>query len=202
MHCLDVGCGIGAVTLKMAETVGPTGKVVGLDLDEGCLRLAQQEAQRLGLNVEFRLAAANDLQESSAFDFVFGRFVLTHLREPEKAVEKMMQAARPGGIVVVEDIEFAGHFSFPACRAFDRYVSLYQAVVQQKGGDPNIGSRLLGMFLDAGLSDVDLEMIQPTYRQGPGKQMAAVTMEHIREAVIGARLASDEEVRALMAELY
>jgi predicted O-methyltransferase YrrM len=185
MHCLDVGCGIGAVTLRMAEIVGSTGRVVGLDVDEDCLALARHEAQTLLLNVEFRSGTAGDLQETAAYDLVFGRFVLTHLREPEKALARMVQAARPGGVVVVEDIQFTGHFSFPACRAFDRYVDLYQEVVRRKGGDPNIGPRLPGMFLDTGLANVDLEVIQPTFREGPGKQIAAVTMEHIREAVVG-----------------
>lgn len=200
MHCLDVGCGIGAVTLQIEEIVGPTGRAVGLDVDERCLELARLEAQRLGLSAEFRCARASDPQESSAYDLVFGRFVLTHVPEPEKALEWMVQAARPHGLVVVEDIQFSGHFSYPPCLAFDRYVSLYQEVVRRMGGDPNIGPRLPGMFLDAGLADVDLEVIQPTYRQGPGKQIAAVTMEHIRETVVTAGLASDDEVNGIVAD--
>ena len=104
-------------------------------------------------------------------------------------------------MVVVEDIQFSGHFCYPACPAFDRYVALYEEVVKRKGGDPNIGPRLLGMFLDAGLNDVDLDVVQPTYRQGAGKRLAAVTMEHIREAVVGAGLASDEEIDAIVADL-
>jgi SAM-dependent methyltransferase len=187
--------------LSLAETVGPTGRVVALDLDEACLTLAREEAQRLGVNAEFKLGAANDLQELSAYDLVFGRFVLTHLREPEKALERMAKATRPGGVVVIEDIQFTGHFAFPTCHAFDQYVALYQEVVQRKGGDPNIGLRLLGMFLDAGLAEVDLQVIQPTYRNGPGKQIAAVTMEHIRETVVGVGLAGDEEISAILAEL-
>ena len=201
MHCLDVGCGIGAVAFRMAEIVGPTGRVVGMDIDERCVELAHLEVQRLAMNVELRSGSVTDFQDASAFDLVFGRFVLTHLREPEKALQRMVQAARPGGVVVVEDIQFSGHFSQPSCPAFDRYVALYQQVVERKGGDPNIGPRLLGMFLDVRLAEVELEVIQPTYRQGPGKQIAGVTMEHIREAVVGAGLATDEEVDGIVAEL-
>jgi len=57
------------------------------------------------------------------------------------------------------------------------------------------------MLLDAGLVEVDLDVIQPTYRQGPGKQIAAITMEHIREAVVAAGLAGAEEINAIVAEL-
>jgi predicted O-methyltransferase YrrM len=201
LRCLDVGCGIGAVTLQMGEWVGPHGHVVGIDLDERCLELARQEASRLGLPVSFRVGSASEIQEASLYDLVFGRFVLTHLRQPEQALHGMVKAARPGGVVVVEDIQFTGHFCYPDCKAFDRYVTLYQKVVRQKGGDPNIGARLPSMFMGRGLADIELEVIQPTYLQGPGKEIASVTMEHIREAVLEAGLATAEEVDGIGAGL-
>jgi ubiquinone/menaquinone biosynthesis C-methylase UbiE len=201
MRCLDVGCGIGAVTLHMGEWVGPHGHVVGIDLDERCLELARQEARRRELPVRFRAGSASEIQEASVYDLVFGRFVLTHLRQPEQALQGMVKAARPGGLVVVEDLQFTGHFCYPECNAFDRYVALYQEVVRQRGGDPNIGPRLPSMFMATGLTDMELEVIQPTYWQGPGKEMASVSMEHIREAVLGAGLATAEEVDGIVAEL-
>jgi SAM-dependent methyltransferase len=201
MRCLDVGCGIGAVTLQMGEWVGPHGQAVGIDLDERCLELARQEARGRDLPVSFRVGSASEIPEASVYDLVFGRFVLTHLRRPGQALQGMVEAARPGGVVVVEDIQFAGHFCHPECNAFDRYVAVYQEVVRQKGGDPNIGPRLPGMFMDVGLTDIELEVIQPTYRLGPGKQMASVTMEHIRESVIGAGLQTAEQVDGIVAEL-
>src|SRR5262249_36127916 len=162
-----VGCGTGAVTLQMGEWVGPHGQVVGMDLDERCLELARQEARRRELPVSFRVGSAGEIQEAAVYDLVFGRFVLTHLRQPDQALQGMVKAARPDGMVVVEDIQFTGHFCYPECNAFDRYVALYQEVVCQKGGDPNIGPRLPNMFMDVGLTDIELEVIQPTYRQGP-----------------------------------
>jgi predicted O-methyltransferase YrrM len=200
-RCLDVGCGIGAVALHMAQAVGSSGNVVGLDLDADCLELARKNAQTLGLSAEFRLGMVGDLREACAYDLVFARFVLTHLRDPAHALSRMAQAVRPGGVVVVEDIQFTGHFCYPDCSAFARYVDLYQQVVRHRGGDANIGPRLVGLFLDAGLAPVELEVIQPTYRQGLGKRLAGVTMEHIREAVVAAGLASDDEISAIVAEL-
>ena len=103
--------------------------------------------------------------------------------------------------MVVEDIEFAAHFCYPACPAFDRYVSLYQQVVQRNGGDPNIGPRLVSLLMDAGLQQVCVEVVQPTYRKGPGKRIAQVTLEHIRGAVVEAGLASSGEIDAAVADL-
>jgi SAM-dependent methyltransferase len=62
MRCLDMGCGAGAVTFRMAETVQPTGRVTGIDFDERCLQLARNEAQQLGLDVEFRTGRAADFR--------------------------------------------------------------------------------------------------------------------------------------------
>jgi ubiquinone/menaquinone biosynthesis C-methylase UbiE len=201
MRCLDVGCGIGAVTLKLARWIGPTGQAVGIDMDERCLELARQEATRHGLPAVFRKEGVHDLREEAAYDLVYSRFLLTHLPEPGRAVERLMKAARPGRLVVVEDIEFAAHFCYPSCPAFDRYVSLYQQAVQRKGGDANIGPRLVSLLMDAGLQRVGLEVVQPTYRRGAGKRIAQVTMEHIREAVVTVGLASEGEVDAVIAEL-
>jgi ubiquinone/menaquinone biosynthesis C-methylase UbiE len=201
MRCLDVGCGLGAVTLKLARRVGPAGQAVGVDPDERCLELARRAAARYGLPAVFRGEAAHDLREEAAYDLVYSRFLLTHLVEPGRAVGRMVAAVRPGGLVAVEDIEFAGHFCHPACPAFDRYVSLYQQVVRRKGGDPEIGPRLVGLLMDGGLRRVGVAVVQPAYLRGLGKRLAQVTMEHIRDAVVQAGLASPGEVDAIVAEL-
>jgi ubiquinone/menaquinone biosynthesis C-methylase UbiE len=201
MHVLDIGCGSGAVTLKMARWVGPTGRALGIDTDERCLELARQDAIGRRLTATFRMESVGDLREEAAYDLVYSRFLLTHLPDPGQALAHMVRAARTGGLVVVEDVEFSGHFSHPACPAFDRYIRLYQEMVRRRGGDPDIGPRLPGLFTDAGLEGVGLEVVQPTFREGPGKHIAAVTMEHIREAVVGAGLAGPEEVTTIVAEL-
>lgn len=202
MRCLDVGCGSGAVTLQMARWVGAEGLAVGIDMDERALELARAEAARRRLPAQFRTAAAHDIGgDQDAYDLVFARFLLTHLSDPARTLRQMVAATRPGGTVVVEDIDFPGSFCHPACRAYDRYVELYQAVVRRRGGDPAIGPRLLGLCAAAGVQSPQLEVILPAFHEGEGKQMARVTMEHIRESVLSAGLASGEEVDGILAEL-
>ena len=201
MRVLDLGCGGGAVTLRLATLVGAEGEAVGLDLDPAILRLAQREAQDLNLPVTFRHLGAEELEEAAAYDFAYARYLLSHLRHPERALEAMVRALRPGGRLAVEDIFFPGHVCYPPNAAFDHYLELYQAVVRAKGADPAIGPRLVGMALDAGLVDVQVELVVPVFREGEGKRVAQVTVEHIREAVVGARLATGTEVDAIVTEL-
>jgi len=202
MSCLDVGCGSGDVTLKMATLVGGEGKIVGVDRDQTILRLAGQEAERRGLPVTFRRQEAQELSEQSAYDLVFARYLLSHLPRPQRAVEAMVRALRPGGCLVLEDVFFPGHVCYPANAAFDRYLELYQAAAKtNEGGDAAIGPRLLGLALEAGLVEVHVGLVVPTFRDGEGKRVAQVTMEHVREAVVGAGMATDHEVDNIVAEL-
>jgi SAM-dependent methyltransferase len=198
MRCLDLGCGIGEVTRRMAQWVGPEGQAVGIDVNEPFVVWAQHEAQRLKLSPVFRTASAVELNESSAFDLVYARFLLSHLPGPERIIERMLLAARPGGVVAVEDIDFPGHFSWPPCPALARYVDLYQEVVRHNGGDAAIGPRLPGLFRAAGFAGVRFRIVQPTRE---AHRLAAVTMEHVRDKVLAASLASASEVDTLIREL-
>ncbi len=125
MGCLDMGCGGGDVTLKMAAIVGAEGTVVGVDRDEAILRLAEGEAERRGFSVAFRRQEAEDLTEKSAYDLAFSRYLLSHLPRPRRAVGGMVRALRPGGRLVLEDVFFPGHVCYPANPAFSRYVEIY-----------------------------------------------------------------------------
>ena len=71
----------------------------------------------------------------------------------------------------------------------------------KEGGDAAIGPRLLELALDAGLVEARVGLVVPTFRDGEGKRVAQVTMEHIREAAVGAGLVADQEVDDIVAEL-
>ena len=144
-RCLDAGCGGGDVTIALAR-MAPAGSVTGTDLDEAKLEIARAEATGAGLgNVSFRVAnvleAAGD---SGGYDLVYARFVLSHLTDPARALRNLVDQLAPGGALVVEDIDFTGHFCYPDSPAFWRYVEWYTHAVQSRGGDPNIGPRLPG----------------------------------------------------------
>lgn len=169
LTCLDVGCGGGDVTLELARRVGPHGKAVGGDIDETKLDLARQESEALGIgNVEFRALDIRTQEAGSGFDLVYARFLLTHLDDPARAVQAFYRHLRPGGLVVVEDIDFSGYFTYPESEAFRRYHELYCAVVRKRGGDPNIGLRLPLLLTDGGFEQVEMNVVQPMGTQGAG----------------------------------
>jgi ubiquinone/menaquinone biosynthesis C-methylase UbiE len=133
MECLEAGCGSGDLAFDLAGIVGPSGRVVATDIDEIKLKLARQEAEQQRLtNLEFRLADIVE-DELENFDFVQARFVLTHLLNQQKALEKMWEAIHPGGILAIQDTDFRGHFCHPECAAFSRYVELDTKTAQRRG---------------------------------------------------------------------
>ena len=202
MTCLDLGCGGGDVTLQLATSVGSRGQVIGADMDEIKLDLARQLAARAGLgNVRFQQVTVQDWREESQYDCIYSRFLLTHLADPVHVLRQMLRAVRPGGMAVVEDIDFSGSFCHPQCTGFDAYVRLYQAAARQQGADADIGPKLYGMMLDAGWSNVKLNVVQPAFASGEGKQIALLTLVNIADSLLNGKLASESELQSAIDDL-
>lgn len=98
---LDIGCGCGQTTLQLAERVGPTGEVVGLDISAVMLDRARERALEAGLeNVRFLDADAQTASFDGDFDLVFSRFGVMFFASPEAAFRNILTALRPGGRLV------------------------------------------------------------------------------------------------------
>jgi len=203
LSCLDVGCGGGDVTLELARRVAPAGRVLGVDVDETKLDLARREAGEAGLrNVEYRLLDIRTAEAGTDFDVVYARFLLSHLPEPARVLGAFHRHLRPGGLVLVEDIDFSGSFTWPDSPAFRRYQELYGAVVQKRGGNANLGLELPVLLADAGFGQVGLHLVQPVATEGEAKLLNPLTMENIADAVLQDGLASREEIDAVVRQLY
>jgi 2-polyprenyl-3-methyl-5-hydroxy-6-metoxy-1,4-benzoquinol methylase len=202
MACLDVGCGGGDVAFELGRLVGAEGRVLGLDLDPVQLEIARREAAALGLaHCAFELGDAMLIEGAREYDIAYARFLLTHLPDPAAALARMHAQVVPGGTVVLEDIDFRGHFCEPPCAAFDRYVAWYTRVVQGRGADPWIGARLPSLLREAGFADVRVRVVQPCGLEGDVKRMASLTLANIADAVHAAGLAEREELARTQAEL-
>jgi ubiquinone/menaquinone biosynthesis C-methylase UbiE len=203
MSCLDVGCGAGHVTRVLAARVGPTGRVVGLELDEVKLERARAEARSAGLsNLEFRKADVTRWSEPDAYDVVYGRFIVSHLADRSGFVARVCRMLRPSGTLLLEDIDFTGCFCHPSNSAYDRYCDLYVRVIDRRGGDANVGPTLPELCAAAGLEDLTVQVVQPAYCGScEEKAISLSTMINIADAVLAEGLATEAEVRDVVAEL-
>jgi SAM-dependent methyltransferase len=94
---LDVGCGAGATTMAFAQKVGPTGRVLGIDISAPMLARARQVAPA-DLPVEFVLADATVYPfEPARFDLLASRFGVMFFAEPALSFANMRTALKPSG---------------------------------------------------------------------------------------------------------
>ena len=109
MHVADFGCGVGAVTRMLAEIVGPSGSVTGIDASAEQIEQAAEICKSSGLtNVAFRTAdACNTRLPARSYDFVYCRFLLLHLPDPAACLREMRRVLRIGGMLVIEDGDLA-----------------------------------------------------------------------------------------------
>ena len=203
MRCLDVGCGGGDVTFDLASLVGLTGHVLGLDFDTTKVELARADAEQVGVtNVEFQVADVTQGLGEAAYDVVYARFLLTHLRDPAAELELMRTALRPGGRLVVEDIDHRGVLSEPMHPVVERFKEIYDESARRNGGDPWIGVRLPAMVVAAGFQHVQTSVVQPAGLDDESKLLHALTLENIKAVAIRDGVATAEEIDPMVDQLY
>lgn len=95
---LDVGCGRGAAIFPLAEAVGPTGRVDGIDIAPTMVELTRSAARERALDhVTVAVGDAADPQISAGYDVVCSSLVLFFLDEPQAALARWRTLLAPGG---------------------------------------------------------------------------------------------------------
>jgi SAM-dependent methyltransferase len=154
MTVLDVGCGPGAITIGIARVVEPGGHVVGIDQDEGLLNHARQQ-HGTQPNLRFANADITEYSTDTGFDVVTAARTLQWIAKPELAVDKMKQACRPGGTVLVLDYNHEVNTWNPAPPVeFRRFYAAFLAWRSMNGWDNCMADHLPAFFEKAGLQNI------------------------------------------------
>jgi len=202
LKVIDVGCGGGDVTFPLARHVGPDGHVTGIDLDEEKLKAARAAAEAQGFShVRFEASDVTKRWPVAEADLVYGRFILTHLKQPQDLLAQAMAALKPGGMILIEDIDIAGCFCYPENTAVDASFQLYMALSRRRGGDPIVGRRLGLLLEEAGFGDVGTTLAQPFSRQGGAKEVATLTFAAIADGLKAEGLVTAEDIARIDREM-
>ena len=150
---LDCGCGVGSITLDLAELVAP-GKVIGVDMDESQLEVARANARKRGLtNVTFEQGSVYELRfDSGTFDAVLAHTLLYHLSDPLRALKELRRILKPSGIAAVSDDDFNTVTMSPEHPYIQRMTEIWKNVVLFNGGNPFYSRNLRGLMLEAGFA--------------------------------------------------
>lgn len=164
MRLLDCGCGPGTITLGLAEVVAP-GEVVGIDIIEGQLAQARQEAASRGLtNARFEAASVYALPfDDESFDAVFSNAVLGHLGDPAAALAEMKRVLRPGGMVGIRSIDIDGQVYAPVTPIQRKFRDLYRRMLAVNGGNAEIGRQHKALLRETGFDVVSATAMYEVY---------------------------------------
>ena len=202
MKVADFGCGVGVVSHMLAEMVGPSGSVTGIDINGDQLEQARQWCESAGFaNTTFiETSAYNTGLERGAFDLAYCRFLLLHLTDPAACLREMREILKPGGIVVVEDgdLTSAGSISPTALNAS---ADLFGRLGRSRGLDYTLGANLYHLVTSAGFCDAGLEIHQPAIRQGENRYLLKWSVEEAAPALIDAGLITPAQLQRTLAEM-
>jgi ubiquinone/menaquinone biosynthesis C-methylase UbiE len=158
MRALDAGCGPGVITEVMADLVGPTGSVLALDVSPERLTEARSRCGHLG-QCRFMQADVRHMGlPEASFDYTWCQFVFEYLPRPEEALEELIRVTRPGGHVVVSDMDGIGALNWPFPADLQADFQKLVAAVHATGFDMHVGRKVFHMFRRAGLQDVRVHL--------------------------------------------
>ena len=102
---LDIGCGAGVDALVASKVVGPSGKVLGIDITPEMIRRSEANKKEIGAeNVIFQLSRVQDLVDiDTSFDVVMSNGALNLIPEKEDVIEAAFRLLKPGGWFFVAD---------------------------------------------------------------------------------------------------
>jgi SAM-dependent methyltransferase len=98
-RALDIGCGFGDTTQRIAGLLGPEGSVLGIDVAERFVATAREEAEAAGAaNLEFTVGDVQVAEfEPGSFDYAFSRMGTMFFANPVPAMRNVREALAPGG---------------------------------------------------------------------------------------------------------
>jgi SAM-dependent methyltransferase len=198
-HCLEIGGGSPSIATWMAEQVGPTGSVLVTDLNTRFLDTIADPR----ITVKQHDIAHDSLPDSH-FDLVHARLVLIWVKERDRALQRIVQALKPGGWLIVEDFD---SLSMPSDLSFDGpevVVRVFWAMRDaiSARADQLYGRRLLGLFRSCGLENIGSEGRVFQWQGGsPGMAVVWSNSMQLRPAMIGSGAITEQEFDEAMALL-
>ncbi len=158
-RALDAGCGPGGITETMADVVGPEGHVTGVELNPERVAEASLRCQRRP-NLGFLQADICRMELPDAtFDYSWSQFVFEYLPDRLPALREMARVTRPGGKVVVSEIDGLGFQNWPFAESLREGTQRIVDALAARGFDLFAGRKLFTEFRQVGLRDIQVHLL-------------------------------------------
>lgn len=156
-RALDVGCGALGWLRILSHWVGPSGRVVGIDIDERLLDAARSFLEAEGAsNVEL---VVDDLFDSglepNSFDLVHARFQIAPLGRGHEQVAAFQRLAKPAGVLVLEEWDLGSWHFNPAAPAAEHLIEILADIFAARGGEA--GRELPRLLREVGIEEPEID---------------------------------------------
>lgn len=204
MSVLELGSGPGFVTEQLLA-LAPNSPITCVEIDPALLEQAEQRLQHEARQrVRFVEGSVMELHlESDQFDFAYARLLFQHLPDPLGAAQEIWRVLKPGGKLVINDIDDAlfGLFD-PPIPEFAPVIEAFGQAQAARGGDRHIGRKLSRILTAAGFGASDLEVVgSHSTNRGIEPYLQIINPERMRSLVEGGFLSEEdfERFRAALA---
>jgi SAM-dependent methyltransferase len=202
-RCLDAGSGPGEVMRVLADRVGPSGRVLGIDTDHEQSALALAHLRAGGYQqceIDVRPLRGDEPVPGGPFDLIFARLLLFHLPDRAAALARLWEALAPGGCLVVQEYNVRSALTEPPLPGFEQVKDLIIDSFRAAGADPALGARLPLLFAEAGIGNPDgtdvAGLLMPLSR---GKPMVLGTVHSLLPVALCAGVVTAEDAERILA---
>jgi len=150
---LDLGSGMGDVSMLLARIVGSRGEVIGVERDAASIARAESRVASADLqNVSFIQSDVNEISSDRPFDAVVGRFILMFLPDPVSVLRSAFRLVRPGGVFAFQDPCWLAMLAVGSrLPLWSRVLRAVHETFVRSGVNPEMGLTLYQVFQEVGL---------------------------------------------------
>lgn len=158
---LDLGCGPGFCSKELAYIVGDSGKVIGVDLDEGYIQHLTQVADLYHLNIDGICSDFNNLKlPANSIDGMYCRWAMAWIPNPEEILKKTYDALKPGGKMVLHEYyDWSTHQTEPQLPGLNKAIAACLKSFKEQKGEIDIGRKLPKILTELGMTITHLRLM-------------------------------------------
>lgn len=157
MEVLSVGCGPGVI-LRAICALDPSVRGTGIDISPDRVTQAIRK-NRDNPRTRFVCGDAHAMQfPPESFDLVYCRMLLQYLQKKEHAVAELARVCRPGGTVLLQDLDGQLLWHYPEDPALQRGIEKVVTALGHTGFDPLVGRKLFWLARKAGLENLNVQV--------------------------------------------
>jgi ubiquinone/menaquinone biosynthesis C-methylase UbiE len=154
---LSAGCGPGLMLREIAK-LDPSIRGTGIDISPSRVQTAR-EKNAGNRQLKFVCGDAQEMQFArNSFEFVYSRMLLQYLQKKEQALDEMVRVCKPGGTVLLQDLDGQLLWNYPEDARLQRSLEHVVGALAKTGFDPFVGRKLFRLAQRAGLENLEVQV--------------------------------------------